>query len=482
MSQSRPRVTPRLAGLLLVTVTLAFLFAEVGSVATQARPTALADRHRFGFVATTPGWREKFDLAQLGAGWSVDFGPAACSTRPEGIDHFIVIYVWPDYVLDHDKLGPMVDRHPGTTWIIGNEPDCIWQSNLEPDVYAHMYHELYTFIKGRDASSKLSPGGIVQATPLRLEWLDLVLAEYDRVYGGLMPVDVWNIHNAIVNEKRGGWGADIPPGIDADVGILRSPYESDNMEIFEEQIWTFRQWMEDRGYVAHPLVISEFGILMANGHWGFDEAKVNAFMYNAFDFLVTAVDPVLGDPNDGNRLVQRWAWFSLDWPAYDPVTAPQGFNGGLFDPVTTDLTGFGQHYANYISGLPALEHIDLSVGVFRVLPPPSPGTPTGPMTQILRLEIRNEGNLASGPFTVELEYNGPVSGVLDQQIDNMPPGSSRWLTFTLTAVEQGVYDVSVWIDRSDEVIESAVCNNQMSRRIAVPPVLMYLPIVVDGAP
>jgi hypothetical protein len=40
----------------------------------------------------------------------------------------------------------------------------------------------------------------------------------------------------------------------------------------------------------------------------------------------------------------------------------------------------------------------------------------------------------------------------------------------------------VWIDRSDEVIESAVCNNQMSRRIAVPPVLMYLPIVVDGAP
>jgi hypothetical protein len=345
-----------------------------------------------------------------------------------------------------------------------------------------MYHEVYTFIKGRDPTSQLSPGGIVQATPLRLEWLDRVLDEYARAYEGeLMPADVWNIHNAIVNEQRGVWGAGIPPGIDADEGVVRSPYDNDNMEIFGAQIWTFRQWMVDRGYVDMPLVISEFGILMPNGHWGFGEQKVNEFMSNAFEFMLTATDPDLGYAQDGGRLVQRWAWFSLDWPAYDPITAPQGFNGGLFDPVTTELTGFGHHYASYISGFPTLEHVDLSPGVFRSLPPPSSGSTAGTLRQSFYLEIRNDGNVDSGPFTVELAYNGLVGGVLEERIANVPAASSHWLILTLSGLEEGVYDVTVYIDSQDEVIESTVCNNQVLKSIAVPPELMFLPLVAGGS-
>ena len=73
-----------------------------------------------------------------------------------------------------------------------------------------------------------------------------------------------------------------------------------------------------------------------------------------------AIDDELGYPADGNRLVQRWAWFSLDWPAYDPVLAPKGFNGNLFDPFTSQVTGYGLHYASHTSGLGTLEHVDLS--------------------------------------------------------------------------------------------------------------------------
>ena len=94
----------------------------------------------------------------------------------------------------------MVDSHPGSLWLVGNEPDCIWQDNVLPGDYAHVYHQIYTAIKGRDPTALVSPGGIVQPTPLRLQWLDRVLPEYRDVNGVQMPVDVWNIHNAILRE------------------------------------------------------------------------------------------------------------------------------------------------------------------------------------------------------------------------------------------------------------------------------------------
>jgi hypothetical protein len=468
-------------GLLLVTVALVFLFAEIESVAIRAHPASLMDRQRFGFVATTPGWREKFDLSQLGAGWAIDFAPSVCSTRPGGIDRAIVIYVWPGYVLDPEELGPMVDNHPGSLWIVGNEPDCIRQGNLEPDVYVQMYHDVYTFIKGRDDSAQLSAAGIVQATPLRLEYLDRVLTEYQRAYTEPMPVDVWNIHNVMVNEQRGEWGADIPPGIDADEGVVRSPGDADNMELFEQQILTFRQWMSDTGYGGYPLVITEYGVLSVNGYSGMNEDRVKAFMTNSFEFLSAATDPDLGDPDDGYRLVQRWAWFSLDWPDYDPILAPQGFNGGLFNPFTSEITDYGLHYASLISNLPILEHVDLSPGAFRSIPETRPDGTTGPMTRTVYLEIQNDGNVDSGPFTVELEYDGPVSGVLDQGVSNVPPASSHWLTFTLSALDEGKYLLSIWIDSQENVTESTECNNQLSWSIAVPPELVFLPIVLRDA-
>jgi hypothetical protein len=463
-------------------VALVFLFAEIDSAATRARPVSLLERQRFGFVATREDWREEFDVAQLGAGWYVDFARSICATRPEGMDGILVIPAYSDFFTDPAWLGPIVDDHPGTLWAIGNEPDCIWQDNVLPEVYAHRYHTLYTFIKGRDPTAQIAPGGIVQATPLRLEWLDRVLAEYDRVYGGPMPADAWHIHNAIVREEAGSWGAEIPPGSTATQGVLRSTEDNDSMELFEAQILAFRQWMSDTGYGGYPLIITEFGILMPNIMAGWDEDRVNAFMSNTFEYLLTATDPKLGDPNDGYRLVQRWAWFSLDWPAYDENLAPQGFNGNLFDPFTFEITGYGLHYASHTSGLGALEHVDLSPGEFWSPAETRPDGTTGPMTRTFHLEVRNEGNVDSGPFTVELAYDGPVSGLLDERVGNVPLASSHWVTFTLSALDEGQYDVSLWIDRLDEVVESAVCNNQVSMRMAVPPELIYLPIVTGGAP
>jgi hypothetical protein len=70
-----------------------------------------------------------------------------------------------------------------------------------PELYAHACYELHHLIKNADPTALVAIGGVVQPTPLRLEYLDEVLAEYQGRHGMMTPVDVWNIHNMIVREK-----------------------------------------------------------------------------------------------------------------------------------------------------------------------------------------------------------------------------------------------------------------------------------------
>jgi hypothetical protein len=472
---------PRWAGFLVAAAILALLGAGISSAAGPACPVPLVQRQRYGFVATSADWPQYFDYTALKAGWVVASANQSYSTPPEGIDRASVIHVYDGYQVDPAQLGPLVAGNPGVTWLVGNEPDCINdQDNVQPEEYARIYHDLYTFIKGRDRTSQVAAGGIVQPTPLRLQYLDLILAAYQARYGQAMPMDVWNIHNAILNEVScdydpgNCWGAEIPPGIVAPFGEIRTIDDNDNMTIFRNQIWAFRQWMAARGYGGYPLIVTEYGILMPDDY-GFGVARVNAFMSNTFDFFLNTTDPTLGDPNDGYRLVQRWAWFSLDVQPWDPITG--GFNGNLFDPETKAITAYGQHYASLTSAFPPLTYVDLGLGEWSVLPAYDLAGPGQTVTRTLQARIVNIGTADSGSFAVRLEYDGPVSGTLEQVVPNLPHASSQWLTFTLADLPAGGYGVSLWIDPTDQVDESRECNNQATTAIVAPTDRLYLPVV-----
>lgn len=75
--------------------------------------------------------------------------------------------------------------------------------------------------------------------------------------------------------------------------------------------------------------------------YGFPYERVKDFMYASFDFLLTARDDFLGYPADDNRLVQRWAWYSLGDTVYP--------TGNLFDPDTGQITPLGLAYGSYVS-------------------------------------------------------------------------------------------------------------------------------------
>ncbi len=249
-----------------------------------------------------------------------------------------------------DELGRIADANPGSLWLIGNEPECVYQGNNTPEQYAQAYHQLYPFLKSRDPTARIAIGGVVEPTPLRLQWLDRVLNHYQSAYGQPMPVDVWNIHIQILQELRGSWGAEIPRGLTANMGRLYTIDDNDNIEIFKQLIAEFRIWMRDRGQRDKPLIITEFGVLMPP-EYGFTPQRVNAFMNAAFNYLLTASSTSVGYAADANHLVQRWIWYSLNDQPYNAETG-EGYNGSLFDYRNPSvITEVGVNFRSYTNAL-----------------------------------------------------------------------------------------------------------------------------------
>jgi hypothetical protein len=203
---------------------------------------------------------------------------------------------------------------PGRVWLIGNEPDVRWQDNATPEEYAAAYHRAYTAIKEADPTALVAIGGVSQITPLRLAYLDRVLAAYQAAYGAPMPVDIWTIHAFVLQEKANDWGVDIPPGMEPGVdgapeGMLWAIEDHDDLGLVEAQVQRMRAWMDAHGERQKPLWITEYGILMPESY-GFAPNIVSRFLLGSFDLFSGLRDEQLGLSADDNRLVQRWVWFS----------------------------------------------------------------------------------------------------------------------------------------------------------------------------
>ena len=344
-------------------------------------PPPVADRVAYG--ATTYPITRYPGINDLRAGWFVDWAARAQPAAPPGTEYVQMVRVHQKlacgdaynadrvncpYAVPYDyRVSPSrstivaaAQANPGSLWLIGNEMDrrdwCLaWQSfpwtcvpgtasigqdEMLPEVYAEAYHELYNLIKGADPTAQVAIGGVIQPTPLRLQYLDIVWNSYQSKYGTTMPVDVWNVHNFIMKEYLNDFGASIPPGLPGNpqVGVTYSTdWTHVDMGIFNEQIRRFRQWMKDKGQQNKPLIVSEYGVLYF--HDGIGALSVTKqFMQNTFDYFLNTKDCSIGLPSDECRLVQRWAWYSLDSPAssFGPnqnavIFRPDGTRTELYD-------------------------------------------------------------------------------------------------------------------------------------------------------
>ncbi len=451
--------------------------AQEAPIALGAQSLYASDADRFGVgVSPVYGRITDYDVARLHVGWYSDWWYNANPPHPDNLDYVQVVSVHHDkYPPDWNRLAQAIAANPGALWIIGNEPEGVWQGNRTPAEYARIYGTLYRFIKSRDHTAQIAIGGVIEPTPLRLQWLDMVMAEYQKVYGHKMPVDVWNIHVQILREKgpfpgcNDCWGAGVPAGL---TGVTQGRlYEiEDNADpaIFRQLVREFRSWMNARGERNKPLIISEYGVLMPSDYLAptveEGDLLVKQFMTETFDFLRTAVDANLGYPADGNRLVQRWLWYSLN-------DSPANFNGGLFrhdDPA--QITTFGEHFAQYTAPLET-PFADLSVRSVALTPNV---LQSAPLTLTARAEIVNLGTQATGPFMVAFYEGNPQSGgVLKAQVAvagaaaryDAPPVVVEAAWPTAPGVPGQAREVYVVADSTGAVAESNEGNNAATRAV-----------------
>jgi hypothetical protein len=456
---------------------------DIGVAVKSSQQDAQIPLCRFGVGATSN--IASYDITPLRLGLYVNWQASPSPPRPNGIQYTPNIRLQPSGAYSYTyspsgvQLQQVISDNPSADWLIGNEPDRRqWQDDLTPDVYARAYHELYYLIKAADPTARIFAGGIVQPTPIRLQYLDLVLSSYQDLYGEPLPTDGWNIHNFILNEVSCNydpdncWGAEIPPGIGAPYGEILAIDDNDNFEIFKERIVRFRQWMANRGYRGLPVYLTEYGVQMpADLGSGFPPSRVNAFMTKTFDYMLTATDPSLGDPTDGNRLVQRWAWWSLT----DTST-----NGWLFDPITHNRTVFGDQWAAYTAQLSPT--IDLYPA--RIFADPSvPYSQGENVTFTLKALVANSGNISSTQsITVRFYEGDPSAGGIQIGTDQVVSpllgcGESDVAQIEWSDVVTGTRTVYVSVDPTGAISESDELNNVAGQIILVATRRVFLPLV-----
>lgn len=471
----------------------------VAATTPQTNPTTPTDTApicRFG--VNTPSSILNFNTSATRLGWYIDYRAAANAPTPNDAIYFPMIRLSQvrvagqrtnDYTYKPSgaALQNAIATNPGASWIIGNEPDRIdVQDDMEPQAYAAAYHELYHLIKTADPTAQIVAGTIVQPTPVRLAYLDLILKSYVEQFDTPMPVDAWNIHNFILNEvsceydDSNCWGASIPPGLDVGFGEIIGVDDNDNMTMFAQRIVRFRQWMKNRGYGNRPLYLTEYGILMP-ASFGFDDARVNAFMNASFDYMLSAKDPNLGYPGDDYRLVQKWSWFST----YDP-----GFNGNLYAPnppgsQNYNITAIGQNFANYTAAIAA----DQDLYPWKMRSTRDTIISNGnPVTLTLQTHIANSGHLArkTAPTLVRFYDGDPQNGGTqigpDQFVSIAGCGYSATAEVTWPNVPPGAYQIYVWVDPTNTLTERDDTNNLKSFPVLIADPSAYLPLITQAIP
>lgn len=305
-------------------------------------------------------------------------------------DRAICPYVRPyAYALDPslDEIARNARANPGSMWLIGNEIDRRdWpgghQDEILPEVYAVAYHEIYHRIKQADPSAQVAIGAVIQMTDLRRRYLDKVWAAYQERYNATMPVDLFNVHNFIGSEmcrseRVNGrqqlvcYNMGVPPGETVMAGAyMGEDWRHTDHAAFDQQIRRMRQWMKEHGQMDKPLIVTEYGVLATDDqicpHPEHADPRLRAsarecyaahpsgqialtdpdyihdFMLWTFDYFLNTKDCSLSAVDDC-RLVQRWAWFSLD-----SATA-WGFNryGQLFDQDSRQITEAGRKFGQW---------------------------------------------------------------------------------------------------------------------------------------
>jgi hypothetical protein len=445
----------------------------------------------------------------LRAGWYTDWGTNSQPAHPGGMEYVRTVsfkvnagYFWcantnrhipawqRSQVTESITGTALIDNlraNPGALWLIGNEPDSIYNgSPIMPELYAELYHEFYTFIKVHDPSARVAIGAVLQPSPLRLEYLDKVLNRYQSLYGEKLPTALWNIHLYAFHEAVCESGAGTPPGASHN-GWSYDWWMWSDANLAAQHLRDMRQWMADRGERDKPLIVTEFGQLIPdNGSYCYGTPLVcitpetsRTTLQNDVNYFLTLIDAQTGYPADGNRLLQMWAWFSLHYPQYggdlvqtNPPTLTLTLTGEAFAQLTS------QHFVPYVDLYPV-----------PLITPTLPAASGVPISVSLVAQLDNRGNTLARSVPVRFAQYDYVSGqllasdlitvsqVFTRYAGIQPQVSHNWLLTSATA-----YTLAFEIDPAQTIPQARRSEQRLAYQVTWVPDLAITSFTSDLSP
>jgi hypothetical protein len=239
--------------------------------------------------------------------------------------------------------------------------------------------------------------------------------------------------------------------------------------------------MTRNGYHDVPLIVTEYGTLFPyppylagdpyvdENNVPMTEARTAAFMTDTFNTLQTLIDPDLGYRLDGGRLVQRWAWYSID---------DINYGGVLFNPITKDLRPLGNVFAAYTS------QITPTVDLFPVADPVTVRWEGVPLTATLTAVVANQGNISASHAITVTFYAGstgsgsPIGQVIIPAGELPGCGGALQVDVAWSLSAPGVHPFSVKVETAQPGGEFNLSNNSAVSYVLLSMEYVFLPLLM----
>ncbi|MGB1249163.1 MAG: hypothetical protein ACPG8W_00910 [Candidatus Promineifilaceae bacterium] len=450
----------------------------------------------------------------MGLGWVSTYGVEGIAAeknympmvRLKGNGDFTDYTITPDLA----TIESLASQHPGRLWQVGNEPDIRGQDRLTPALYARAYGEVHEAIKRGDPTALVANGPTALLTPSRLQYWDLVWEAYQQIYGSTIPIDVWSSHLYIFAEGPDG------VAIGTDSGLHIEPYlgdpaactnpsdnslciaEHDSAIVFEKHLRDFRQWMKAHGQQDKPLIITEWSVLwpyvidnpgtpqescFVTDELGgcFTPSRVNNYMSNTIA-VMNETDPAIGNPNDNNRLVQKYMWFSF---YVDPEYSGGGGSSSLLktgyqEEASGDiaaLSPMGWNFKN-LSTAPGVLKENLHITGEPIVPVV---TQSGTASAEIRVRFNNNGSLNTQiPFAVGFYRDAALTDLIGTVNVSTAEGCGlREYEATLIWNNLSLGEHKYWakVDIGGAISETSVTDNVVEGTVFIGTHQVFLPVV-----
>lgn len=262
--------------------------------------SSFAKNARFGISVVRP---DNYDIDSCGASWYLTWTHVPARNTKLEFMPMIAGYTLDKNVSDkymsdlEQRIKTFKGDYPDhTIWMVGNEIGYYPQhDHRTPEQYAEDYHRCYTMLKKINPTYKLAVGAIILSNNIEYvtsqyvehkggyHYLKRVREAYKAKFGEEIPVDYYTATCHVVEDK------------------------STNYEVFKEQVIRLRKFLAEIDERDKPVIITEFGCSFV----GAEPEKIKLFMKETVEFLISSKDEKIGCTTDDNKLVQRFAWFTL---------------------------------------------------------------------------------------------------------------------------------------------------------------------------